>query len=1283
MPAVADPFAELVPQNLIGGENGAPAFQTVGGQFQEVPKAEVNTPTELGAFADLVPADAPSARSMDFGPFTDLVPQSPTSETEKALAETPVFNPLDEQISAAPTFFGELQAGRLGSAYHLAKEFVGTALEPTQKIEPGRGKGLLGTEEQIPADPNDSLPVRAAKAFINVTNRTAANLTGPGMLPLAVIGGVGGLASKALAAGFGTQMLAGAPETWKAIQEADKTEPWSQQRFEAGLDTVMQALMLAGAAKHATAMGETPVRPTSASGDIPAPERGAVPEAQSDNPARRTATAEETPQGDASISAAGGGADVVPPATELQGNDWTRATEEPVVALFDSPSLAAPETQNYGKTQERPLTETESPPESSSVAPVKASAPDPVVSQDSRLRSRDEFTVSEVGDNQNQRIIDRIDELEGAIGDAAEKQDPASGPIRDFIGEMQYGHLKSGMNAVEYLKKLEDAAEKFGVKPKIQSEGQRLKLKHKDEAGFVNLQGAADAIDTAKEKTGLNIGGKADDLNLATAARSAKLQESFADAERAQKEIRKAVPDEKRQGAISLYIESAGDQNVLATWASQAKGKMFKEAVEAARNLKPAEVAVAQKVGQTFGVLEQRGNKYDVLNAHRDNYVPHEWDVTKNFSGIGSSKLKDSFKFNKARTFNNFFEGDQAGFTPKTLAIGKLLPAYLHEMNTVIADRQFIQDAAKGKASDGTPLLIPRGRVSTVEKASGGKATLADPHAIHGMKDAAGNPIDQRAYKVISDQPALSDWRWEGKDAAGNPVFMRDDLAAHPELADRLDAMMGDSFFKKWYNKPSKGTAVIPRAIVKGLDTAQSVMKREMFGLLAPFHMVQEATHAIGHTINPFFGLEKMDRPTPEMIDGMQHGLMLKPEKSGGGSYMEGVGASKTFASQITRKFGGKAGQIVADTIDGYQNYLFHQYIPALKWKTYQHVVERNLKRYAKDLMSGEVTPGDVKMLSAEQVNAAYGHLNYALLDRSPTFQHILQLGLLAPDFLEARGRFVGQAMKSVASKSGHEQFRAIAVLAAAQAGTAYTFAKLLGGEWDPRHPFEMTYNGRTYTLRSVPEDLMRLLAFMGGDSNTTREFVSARINPMTQKGIQSVTGRNYRGEKTTFTETMGELLANYIPITARQIPGIRELTETSRNSPTSPLEQLAGSLGLKISRHSPIQKTYQLANQWKKDTGLPADTGSYPVSRYQQLRYALEDGDFDKARTEYDKLISAGEKKAKIGPGFKESVMHPFSGSQANDAKFRKSLGADDRVMFDAAVKRRHEILQRFGRLH
>ena len=288
--------------------------------------------------------------------------------------------------------------------------------------------------------------------------------------------------------------------------------------------------------------------------------------------------------------------------------------------------------------------------------------------------------------------------------------------------------------------------------------------------------------------------------------------------------------------------------------------------------------------------------------------------------------------------------------------------------------------------------------------------------------------------------------------------------------------------------------------------------------------------------MNPFFNVPKIDLlKDAAQQDAVKHGLMLLPEKTSAQNYMEGLGGKGTFITQLARKFGGKPGTALANIVDGYQDYLFHSYIPGLKFKTYEHIVDRNMKRFGADLIKGDVTPADVKLISAEQTNAAYGHLNYALLDRNPTMQHLIQLGLLAPDFLEARARFVAQASKSfLGAKSGREQLRAIAILAATQAAAAYTISQLSGDKYDPKHPFEVVHGNRRYTMRSVPEDLFQLL--FGGEQRS-REFVSGRINPLAQKVDQLRTGLNYRGEKTDTINTLGEILTNYIPITARSLP--------------------------------------------------------------------------------------------------------------------------------------------------
>lgn len=773
---------------------------------------------------------------------------------------------------------------------------------------------------------------------------------------------------------------------------------------------------------------------------------------------------------------------------------------------------------------------------------------------------------------------------------------------------------------------------------------------------------------------------KMSDMDKVTGNHSAKLQKSLDEARRAQREIKTEVPSDRRQGAISVWREANGDIPTLQAWAAAARGKLFKQAAIDAQNLTPKELAIAARAGAAFDTLFQRGTRYDVLRAHRDEYVPHVWDVKKPGTGFGGSILQDRFRFSKARTFDTFFEGDQAGYKPKTLAIGKLLPAYIHEMNKVIADRQFVKELADKTASDDRPLVLPRGTGKVVESDEG-RAYLMFPRGFKNAKDAAGNKIEQGDYRAMEGQPALHAWRWVEKDAEGNPILMQDDLVLHPEAYRRLNAMLGQSALRQWYRDPVTGTAQIPRAVARGLDKAQSMMKQEMFGFLAPFHQVQEGTHAVGHLVNPFFNIPKIDLRDAGQMDAAKHGLMLLPDRASAGQYLEGSGTHSSLLSKGISKLTPVGRWLSENVIDRYQDYLFHQYIPGLKYKTYEAMLGRNMKLYANELSSGEMTPADVKITSAEQANAAYGHLNYAMLDRNPTMQHLLQLVALAPDFLEARGRFVGQGIKGITNKVGHEQMKAIVILAGIQAGAAYTLSQLMGDKWDWRHPFEVTHNNRTYTLRSVPEDLMRFgidvkTMITGGTRGIP--FISARENPMLQSAIQLGTGRNYRGEPVTALDTAEEFLAKYIPITARQIPGLRDLTSTSKNSPTTPIQQLAGSLGLKISRHSPISETYSLAGDWMKAQNIDRPKGVYPVSKYQQLRYALEDGDMARAREEYLKLAET-EQPGKIFNGFRESINHPFTGKASNDELFANSLKGDDRKIYDLAKQTRLNILNAF----
>lgn len=754
--------------------------------------------------------------------------------------------------------------------------------------------------------------------------------------------------------------------------------------------------------------------------------------------------------------------------------------------------------------------------------------------------------------------------------------------------------------------------------------------------------------------------GKVDDYRRAVLGWSGKLQKSFGEASDAKKEITSMVPNRIRREGITNWIQANGDKSVLAARAAASKPE-FKAGYEAALNLSPEELKVASDVKATFDTLHGRGSAYDVLNGFVDNYVPQIWNLRKGPEYGGTRTLRDKFRHSKARTFDTFFDGEQAGFVPKTKDISELLPMYMHEMNYVIASRQLVQDLNKGVASDGRPLTIPKGSGTQVTDSTGKSATLVMPKTI---------PKDTADYKVIPNQPALHEWKWASTDEAGNPVLLKADLALHPEAYNKLKNVLGTSKLREWYSTRTTAIAQIPKLLVHGLDLANSETKKTMLGLLAPFHQVQEGTHAVGHRINPFFNIPKIDLVKDAgQADAAKHGLMLLPDRASANQFMEGFRVS----GLVSRIPG------VGPLADFYSNYLFHEYIPGLKYKTYQAILERNNKVYAKELASGEYKPEDIKALSSEQTNAAFGHLNYSDLGRSPTVQHFLRLGLLAPDFLEARGRFALQAIKgTTGSKVGREQLVALGALALSQAALAYTSAKLTDGDWDWKKPFEFHKGDRTYTLRSVPEDTFRLIT-------DARAFVHNRLSPIVGKGaVQLATGTDWRGQKVTTGQTLKELAMQPIPLTLRGLFGVG-------NSPLSGWEQLAGSAGLKISRYSAVTDVMKMASNFKKNSTDPkiqaqlaqSEKTVHPTTVTKSLRDALHKndlGDFEKA---YKQLLSEGKTDKDIDklmrPNGSDFRPKPFTGSYKTERLFVDSLTEPQRKIYEKAVEERRDLYSKF----
>jgi hypothetical protein len=203
-----------------------------------------------------------------------------------------------------------------------------------------------------------------------------------------------------------------------------------------------------------------------------------------------------------------------------------------------------------------------------------------------------------------------------------------------------------------------------------------------------------------------------------------------------------------------------------------------------------------------------------------------------------------------------------------------------------------------------------------------------------------------------------------------------------------------------------------------------------------------------------------------------------------------------------------------------YNQYLFHDFIPRMKMTMATHAFERNLKRY-----SGKMSRDRIASLTADQANAAFGELNYRKMGRNPTFQDFLRMTLLAPDFLEARGRFVGQALKPF----GREQSRALITGAVALYVMARIVNQNVSGDphWDK--PFSVVVKGKEYRLRTVQGDIEHLV-------RDPQNFAWVRLNPTTTKPLMTgLFGRDEYGRPISVKDIAQDTATGAIPISLQK----------------------------------------------------------------------------------------------------------------------------------------------------
>jgi hypothetical protein len=718
------------------------------------------------------------------------------------------------------------------------------------------------------------------------------------------------------------------------------------------------------------------------------------------------------------------------------------------------------------------------------------------------------------------------------------------------------------------------------------------------------------------------------------------LSESALNARRFVKNATKALPDALTREAISNWVDNGGDETKLRAGLAATKDR-YKPGYERALKLSPEEINIARNIQNYFEARLKDAQEAGILEDGIENYIHRYYEKDTSWKDGILAELRSGIftgqpALAKQRIFEYDHEAEAAGYKPQKDFV-KRVAAYDLALNKAIADRQLVKGMMQMKTPSGEPWVAVGGAANKI----GGPATEGALLIKPTIKPK--NVADYRAF----DHPALRKWKWVAEDAEGKPIMVQGSVLIHPDALPQVKALFESSRIRQ-------------HPLGRAMLNLGSTVKQTMLDL-SGFHQVQIGIHAAEHQrLQTRIGrMADIDLTHPDQR-GLVRGGMVIGDTTGRQHFDEGL-AGSSLSKHLP--FG------IGERVNQYKEWLFGDYIPKIKMTTGLMALERNKALFP------NLSPDELHHLTANQMNAAFGELNYAMMGRSATMQDALRLALLSPDFTEARAGFVGQAFTKYGGRphveNGKfkigEQGKALLIGAGALYVLSRILNKLTSGEYhfEPANAFNVIYKGKAYSLRTVQGDILKA-------ATEPSQFVRNRLNPVYGRTAMEVaTGRDYFGRKRSAPQQAKDAAETVIPISARGLFSGREQSLS---------ESMMNSLGITEHRDSAVQRVSQLADTWKEKNKVYGEPGEFiydpDKDKFRDITLAARYADEAAVRSEILKAEQKGIPYSAITKHYNLSAKHLFTGStKANEEKFKASLTADQRKQYQDAVKERNTI--------
>ncbi len=447
-----------------------------------------------------------------------------------------------------------------------------------------------------------------------------------------------------------------------------------------------------------------------------------------------------------------------------------------------------------------------------------------------------------------------------------------------------------------------------------------------------------------------------------------------------------------------------------------------------------------------------------------------------------------------------------------------------------------------------------------VQKASGLLAKDDLAHSLLDGKTTAGKPLAVTTAQLTSPEFAnyqpidLSVMKADG-------TLGRQQIAVHPDIAQDLNAVLskpGQSNLFLKLSQQAKGTLLS----------------------LSPFHAVMEGVLAGESGINPF-GRAKESfltslpqnvdyfNLTPEQTQAIRDGLNTMPAHSNYLSEGETAGGKNLLINKLP---------LVGDLNNFMHERLFGKLKPEIQAK-YPTLSEEQAGRIA-----------------ATQVNNKFGGLNYELLGRDAGNQKVLRTLLLAPDFLESRGR----SILDVAGQHGAPLAQRLLAFNVAHYLAARAINYLVSGETHPEAGFAvLSKDGkREYNIRTTMGDFLHFIEQPGS-------YLQNRLNPVIRTAGELVTGRDLStGQKVSNDQKFWDAVRQVTPIPAQALTPKQTISQPSAG------DELLKSIGIASKKvFTPAETLAMQRQSFRNENGEPlAGDALAAAQKKHELQQNLSD---------------------------------------------------------------------------